>query len=160
MPAGRLIEADATQPKGMHYYWKSEFLPGLSDELLATFNAQFEGQKAPANQIVIFQIAGAINDHAEDDGSVGNRDAAFACVVQSMWAPGSPAGDANQDWVRTSWQALRPFGTRGNYVNFKTADEVAERTVESYRNNYTRLAEAKAIYDPGNLLRVNRNIRQ
>ena len=25
---------DATQPKGMHYYWKSEFLGGLSDDAL------------------------------------------------------------------------------------------------------------------------------
>ena len=49
---------DATQPKGMHYYWKSEFVPGLSDELFASYNAQFVDLKAPANQIVLFQIDG------------------------------------------------------------------------------------------------------
>ena len=34
---------DATQPKGMNYYWKSEFIPRLSDELLADYRAQFVG---------------------------------------------------------------------------------------------------------------------
>src|SRR5690606_27018048 len=42
---------DATQPKGLNYYWKSEFLPGLSSELLADYRAQFDGLEAPANQI-------------------------------------------------------------------------------------------------------------
>jgi len=150
---------DATQPKGMHYYWKSEFLPGLSDQLFDTYNAQFVDLKAPANQIVLFQMAGALNEHPEDDGAVGNREAAFACVVQSMWSPDSGAGDANRDWVRGAWQALKQYSTGGNYVNFQTEDEADERTVESYRSNYERLETIKAKYDPSNLFRVNRNIR-
>jgi FAD/FMN-containing dehydrogenase len=150
---------DATQPKGMHYYWKSEFVPGLSDELFGTYNQQFIDLKAPANQIVLFQVGGALNDHPEDDGAVGNRDAAFACVIQSMWAPDSGAGDSNREWVRRAWKALKPFSTGGNYVNFQTADESADRTLESYRGNYERLASIKAQYDPANLFRVNRNIK-
>jgi FAD/FMN-containing dehydrogenase len=150
---------DATQPKGMHYYWKSEFVPGLSDKLFATYNAQFVGLKAPANQMVLFQMGGAINELAEDDGAVGNREAAFACVIQSMWPGDSPAGAANREWVRTAWQAIRPYSTGGNYVNFQTEDESDERTVESYRNNYERLETIKAKYDPSNLFQVNRNIR-
>ena len=119
---------DATQPRGNHYYWKSEFVPGLSDDLLRTYNAQFEGLTAPANQVVLFHLEGALSEHGEDDGAVGNRDAAFACVAQSMWVPDSPAGDANRSWVRSAWEALRPFSTGGNYVNFQTDDEPDERT--------------------------------
>ena len=150
---------DATQPKGMHYYWKSEFLGGLSDDLFETYNAQFVDQKAPANQIVLFHVAGAINEHAEDDGAIGNREAAFACVIQAMWPGDSPAGEANRDWVRSAWQALKAYSTGGNYVNFQTADESDERTAESYRDNYKRLETIKAKYDPSNLFQVNRNIR-
>jgi hypothetical protein len=150
---------DATQPKGMHFYWKSEFLPALSDELLHTYKAQFVDNKLPANQIVLFQLDGALAEHPEDDGAVGNRDAAFACVMQAMWAPDSPAGDTNRDWVRNAWQALKPFSTGGNYVNFQTADETDERTAESYRSNHARLETIKAKYDPANLFRVNRNIQ-
>jgi FAD/FMN-containing dehydrogenase len=148
---------DATQPKGMHYYWKSEFVSGLSDELLSDYRAQFEGTEAPANQIVLFHLEGALAGFSEDDGAVGNRDAAFACVVQSMWPEGGPA-EENTEWVRTAWQTLRRHSTGGNYVNFQTADESDDRTLASYRGNWARLAEAKAKYDPDNLFRVNRNI--
>ena len=150
---------DATQPKGMHYYWKSEFVPALSDELFAAYNAQFVGLTAPANQMVLFQIDGALNEHPEDDGAMGNREAAFACVIQAMWKPDSGADDANREWVRNAWQAIRPFSTGGNYVNFQTEDEADERTVASYRDNYARLERIKARYDPSNVFRVNRNIR-
>jgi FAD/FMN-containing dehydrogenase len=61
--------------------------------------------------------------------------------------------------VRRAWQATRPFSTGGNYVNFQTADEADERTRQSYRDNYRRLEEIKARYDPDNLFRVNRNVR-
>jgi FAD/FMN-containing dehydrogenase len=150
---------DATQPRGNHYYWKSEFVPGLPDGLIEAYHAQFEGLTAPANQMVLFHVAGALAEHAEDDGAVGNRDAAFACVVQSMWAPDSPAGESNRSWVRSAWEAIKPFSTGGNYVNFQTDDEPEERTRDSFRSNYDRLAQAKARYDPTNLFRVNRNIR-
>jgi FAD/FMN-containing dehydrogenase len=150
---------DATQPAGMHYYWKSEFVPGLSDGLLETYQAQFVDMKAPANQIVLFHLAGALNEHPEDDGAMGNREAAFACVVQAMWREDDSVADANRAWVRTAWEALKRYSTGGNYVNFQTADETDERTVESYRKNYERLATIKRKYDPSNLFRVNRNIR-
>lgn len=135
-------------------------LPSLRDpDRIDTYNAQFIDLKAPANQIVLFHLAGALNEHPEDDGAMGNREAAFACVIQSMWGPDSGAGDANREWVRSAWQALKPYSTGGNYVNFQTDDEADERTVESYRNNYERLGSVKATYDPSNLFRVNRNIR-
>ena len=150
---------DATMPKGNHYYWKSEFFPKLSDELLETYHAQFADLKAPANQITLFHMAGALNEHPEDDGAMGNRDAGYACVIQAIWSPDSPAAGANREWVRNAWSALKPFSTGGNYVNFQTDDETEDRTAQSYRGNLDRLREVKAKYDPTNLFRVNRNIR-
>jgi len=150
---------DATMPKGNHYYWKSEFVPALSDDLLETYHAQFADLKAPANQLTLFHLAGALSEHPEDDGAVGNRDAGFACVAQAMWTPDSSAAEANRAWVRNAWTALKRFSTGGNYVNFQTDDEPEDRTAESYRGNLDRLREVKAKYDPGNLFRINRNIR-
>ncbi len=149
---------DATQPVGMYYYWKSEFLPGLSDDLLAIYQAQFADNASPANQIVLFHLAGALNDHPEEDGAMGNREAAYACVIQSMWPENNPSADAYRTWVRSAWEALRAYSTGGNYINFQTADESDARTADSYRDNYERLKSVKAEYDPNNLFRVNRNI--
>jgi FAD/FMN-containing dehydrogenase len=39
------------------------------------------------------------------------------------------------------------------------ADEGQERVQATYRDNYARLAQVKRTYDPGNLFRVNHNIR-
>lgn len=90
---------------------------------------------------------------------MGNREAAYACVVQSMWPENDPSRDAYRDWVRDAWSALKPYSTGGNDVNFQTEDEADERTLESYRGNYERLEAAKARYDPTNLFQVNRNIQ-
>jgi FAD/FMN-containing dehydrogenase len=149
---------DATQPRGMHYYWKSEWLAGLSDGVMEAYNAPFEGLAAPANQAVLFHVAGALNERPEDDGAVGNRDAGFACVIQSMSAADAQVVEANRAWVRNAWEGLRGFSTGGNYVNFQTADESEDRTRDSYRANFDRLAAVKGRYDPTNLFRVNRNI--
>ena len=38
-------------------------------------------------------------------------------------------------------------------------DEGQERVRASYRDNYDRLAQVKAKYDPDNVFRVNQNIQ-
>jgi hypothetical protein len=75
-----------------------------------------------------------------------------------MWEPDEPDAAAFREWVRGAWAQLRPFSTGGNYVNFQTADEGADRVQATYGANFDRLVEIKRRYDPGNLFRVNRNI--
>ncbi|HJQ76115.1 MAG TPA: FAD-binding oxidoreductase [Acidimicrobiia bacterium] len=149
---------DATQPKGMHYYWKSEFLPGLGDEMLADYRAQFVDMEAPANQIILFHVDGALAGFDEKDGAVGNRDAAYVCVIASLTPPDGPVA-ANREWVRSAWDDLSKYSTGGNYINFQTADEPDDRLAGSYRGSLDRLAQVKAEWDPENLFRVNRNIK-
>ena len=45
------------------------------------------------------------------------------------------------------------------YVNMMMADEGEDRVKASYGDNYPRLAQIKAHYDPDNLFRVNQNIK-
>jgi FAD/FMN-containing dehydrogenase len=63
-----------------------------------------------------------------------------------------------REWVRSYWSALHPYSAGGAYVNF-LMDEGDDRIASSYRGNYVRLAAVKRKYDPGNLFRVNQNIR-
>ncbi len=149
---------DATQPKGANYYWKTEFIPGLSDDYLGVFRANAEGIESPMSQVILFHIGGAVNEHAEDDGAVGNRDAAFVTAAAGAWPATDPNGEAYQEWVRSAWERIRPFSTGGNYINFQTMDEDVSRIEDSYRGNYERLRRVKAEYDPENLFRVNRNL--
>jgi hypothetical protein len=63
------------------------------------------------------------------------------------------------DWVRRSWEGIRGYSTGGYYVNFQLSDDDERRLAAAYGANYERLKRIKAEYGPGNLLRVNRNIR-
>lgn len=150
---------DATQPKGMNYYWKSEFMSHLSDDLLETFRQQAAVIESPMSQMVIFQLGGAVGDVDTGTTAFGNRDAAYVLNAAAAWPPDTPDGMRHRDWARAAWEAVRPYSTGGNYVNFQTADEGEDRTREAYRDTLDRLARVKAAYDPENLFRVNRNIQ-
>jgi len=148
---------DATQPKGMNYYWKAEFLPALTSELLDTLKAQAAAITSPMSQCVVFQLEGALRE-MDSDNSFGNRDAHYACIAQAAWPPADSDGDRHRAWARQAWEAFRPFSTGGNYMNFQTDDEDESRTRAAYGDNYARLARVKTEYDPQNLFRTNRNI--
>jgi hypothetical protein len=66
--------------------------------------------------------------------------------------------DAIRDWTVDYFDALHPHSAGGAYVNMMMDDEGEDRVRAGYRDNYDRLAEIKAAYDPGNLFRVNQNI--
>ena len=61
-------------------------------------------------------------------------------------------------WTKDYFDALHPFSAGGAYVNFMM-DEGEDRVKATYGENYRRLAEIKAKYDPTNLFRVNQNIK-
>ena len=145
------------EPKWLHRYWKAEFLPGLSSEFLDAFRSSALRVTSPLSQSIIFHVGGALNDHEDDDGAVGNRDAHYIGGFAATWPPGAPA-DPHVAWARNGWERIRPFSTGGNYVNFQLAEDDTARTVAAYGSNYQRLQRVKATYDPDNLFRVNRNI--
>jgi FAD/FMN-containing dehydrogenase len=148
---------NAMEPKWLHRYWKAEFFPGLSSGFLDAFGSSGLRVTSPLSQSVLFHLAGALNDHEDDDGAVGNRDAHYIGGFNATWPPGAPA-DPHVAWARDGWERIRPYSTGGNYVNFQLAEDDSTRTAAAYGPNYQRLQRAKATYDPNNLFRVNRNI--
>jgi FAD/FMN-containing dehydrogenase len=149
---------DGMEPKGNHYYWKTEYLVGLSKEFLETFRDSALKVTSPLSESIVIHLAGAPNERADDDGAVGNRAAHYMTAFAGQW-PADASDDEHVAWVRDAWKDVRPFSTGGNYVNFQTADEDEERVRASYGANFDRLVEVKETYDPENLFRRNRNIR-
>ena len=148
---------DATQPKGRRYYWKSEYLGGISEPMLEQALSHAARMVSPHSAILVFPLDGALNELTEDHSAVGNRDAAAVVNVASAWD--RAADDApNIEWARSAWQALRAFSTGGTYVNFLTEDEGDDRTRAAYRSNYERLSTIKGRWDPENVFHANKNI--
>jgi len=150
---------DDAEPKGMHYYWKTDFAAELSDELLDLNRDLFAECRIPGIELGFLHLGGALNDRDEDDGAVGNRDARYMIGVNGMWEPDEPEAEEFRRWIRDAWTRLHPLSTGATYINFQTADEGDERVRSTYGSNFDRLVEIKSTYDPDNLFRSNRNIR-
>lgn len=149
---------DTASPNGRHYYWKSEYLSGLSDAALETVIGYSRQLSSPLTAVLLFQLGGAIGRVDEQAIAAGNRDAEFVLNIQSAWLE---AGESQRhmQWTREFWTAMRPFSTGGVYMNFLSMDEGEERVRAAYGANYKRLVTIKNNYDPTNLFRVNHNIK-
>jgi hypothetical protein len=72
--------------------------------------------------------------------------------------PDPTKSDHLKSWLIGYWEATHPFSMGGSYVN-SSADEGQERVRTANRENYDRLAEIKARFDPTNLFHLNQNIQ-
>jgi hypothetical protein len=148
---------DATQPKGRRYYWKSEYLPRVEPALGERLLERAETFRSPHSALILFQVGGALDSLPADHSAAANRDARYVLNITSQWE--SAADDeSNIGWAREVWNDLKSFGTGGNYINFLTADESAERIAAALGGGVERLEVIKSKWDPGNRFRANRNI--
>jgi FAD/FMN-containing dehydrogenase len=147
---------DESNAFGRRFYGKAGFLPDMNghhvDELLAIS----EQTVAAGVSIVMQQGGGAIGRIPIDASAFANRRARYWVMVAKGWK------DVAEDekyigGVRRAWHRIEPM-TNGFYVNAVMDDE-ARRIAENYGSNYPRLAQIKRKYDPGNLFRLNANIR-
>ena len=105
----------------------------------------------------IYPINGAAARVAKQDTAWSFRDANFAQVIVGV--DPDPKNDERMiSWAKDYWLALHPHSAGGAYLNM-IMDEGEERIKSAYRDNYARLAQTKAHYDPNNLFRVNQNIK-
>jgi FAD/FMN-containing dehydrogenase len=149
---------DATQPKGRRYYWKSEYLPGITPGVIDAIVREGSRIALPHSAILLFHIEGALGELPADHSPAGNRDAGFVVNLAGSWeaAADDAAGIA---WVREAWTAVRPFSTGGVYLNFLTEEEGADRIEAAYgRAALDRLGLVKQKYDPKNLFRHTKSV--
>ena len=148
---------DAAQPAGRRYYWKSEYLNDLPDELLSQLVRYASRISSPLSTVLLMQLGGAIGQREEGDTAAAHRGAGYILNIASSWS--NPRDSSTHiGWTRKFWQACLPFSTGGTYVSFLTRDEGDRRLLAAYGSNYPRLAELKSKYDPENRFSVNQNI--
>jgi FAD/FMN-containing dehydrogenase len=88
-------------------------------------------------------------------GPIGHRDVPFSIVAMAM-APDRTQADAVRAAVNAVRAKLAPHATGGSLLNF-LAD--ADRTEQAYTpDDYRRLRQVKAAYDPHNVFAANHNI--
>ena len=106
----------------------------------------------------LYPINGAAHRAGNSETPWSYRDATWSEVIVGV-DPDPANKDRITTWARNYWEALHPYGAGGAYVNFMMEGEGEDRIRATYRDNYDRLAQIKAKYDPDNFFRVNQNIR-
>jgi FAD/FMN-containing dehydrogenase len=148
---------DAMVPHHWGYYWKSHYLPPLTQ---AAIDALVDGAwrtSSPASYTQIFHLGGQIARLPDDHSAAGGRDAMHAVNINAAWAEGGPS-HPDIAWCRELFRAMQPHSTGGVYVNFVHNDEGEARVRAAYGPRYERLARIKARYDPHNVFQGNQNI--
>jgi FAD/FMN-containing dehydrogenase len=147
---------DSGYPPGRLHYWKASFLadvPGEAIDALLRFSAT---APSPYTGIGLQQITGAASRIAPTATAFAHRARQYDFLILSQWD--DPADSpANVSWTRELFDAMSPH-FRGVYVN-NLGEEGSDRVQDAYGANYDRLAGVKAAYDPGNVFRLNQNIR-
>jgi len=142
---------------GARNYWKSHDFADLSDAAIKIIVGAAARLPSPECEVFIAHVGGAMGRVAPDAMAWSNREAHFVMNAHTRWR--DPAEDAACiAWARQLSDATAPFATGSVYVNFMPDDEEG-RVEKAYGRNYRRLAEIKRRYDPGNLFRMNQNIR-
>jgi FAD/FMN-containing dehydrogenase len=146
--------------KTLQYYWKSLYLRGAEDEVLDYLIQAAATVPSKHTYLVLQPLAGAISDVAPDATAFGPRDMNYMFEFDSMWSDPVDA-ERNIAWTRQNWSDLQQFSTGSMYINFPGFGEEGEKLVRSAvgNTNYERLAKIKAKYDPGNLFRLNQNVK-
>ncbi len=149
---------DGLYPTGLQWYWKGDFVKTLPD---AAIDAHIEhAAKVPSEVscMHLYPIDGAVHRKAKDETAWNCRDATWSMVIAGVDADPGKAPTLKK-WARDYWAAVHPFDLGGAYPNFMMDDEGEARLKATYGDNYKGLTTLKKKYDPGNLFRVNQNIR-
>jgi hypothetical protein len=142
---------------GLHRYWRSAFTEHISDGLIDLLVEGAASFSSPLNRLIFFHMHGAATRVPPTATAFAARRAQWDFDAIGQWtdAAQSPQHIA---WVRALWGRLEPHLQGSAYVNHLAADDRPEKVRASFGENYARLRELKAAYDPTNLLRLNANI--
>lgn len=150
---------DADYPDGDRYYWRSSFLPALSDEVIARTVAWTHRRPSARSTVDLWHLGGAVSRIAAEATAYGDRSEPFLLGVEANWS--DPADDdANLAWTRGCTDDFATLSTGRPYLNFPGFLEEGEAAVRAAlgQANHDRFRELKRRLDPDNRFRLHQNV--
>ena len=144
---------DTASAHGHRYDVKTGMVATFTQDLVDALVDSF--RPLPGYELYFNTCGGAVSRVAEDATAWPHRRAETMIGITVSWS------DAAEDEARTGtlgdwWSAFEPL-TNGYYNNLRQESE--SRTVANFGPAYPRLLQLKNTYDPGNLFRLNANIK-
>jgi FAD/FMN-containing dehydrogenase len=165
-PAGEMIvevpyadlQCMLDDPPGYRNYWSVEYLDAFPDAAVDRFCARANDMIVPSpSQHVLFPQGGAVA-RGSSDYPIPWRHAPWCVHPFGLWED-SADDERARWWARGVRADLQPWASGAVYLNF-IGDEGQDRVVAGFgQENYARLAEIKARYDPDNVFHLNHNIK-
>ena len=149
--------SDITDPRNRGEYLKSGFINGFPPELVATLIDGFQPDPAARHGRLLPALRWC------DRPRRARRDGVSAPPLAAQHVRGRHLGHrarrraAHVQYVKDYWSKLQRH-TDGYYTN-EVANEPQRQVDENYQGNIGRLVEVKNKYDPGNLFRLNANVK-
>jgi FAD/FMN-containing dehydrogenase len=158
MPYPALQSAfDGLYESGHQWYWRADFVKEISDDAVERHVEHGSQMPTMLSTMHLYPIDGAAGEVSDSATPWAYRDSRWAQVIVGV-DPDPANAEKVKRWTIDYWEALHPFSAGGAYVNFLGEGEGEDRVRATYGNNYDRLAQIKAQYDPENFFRVNQNI--
>jgi hypothetical protein len=151
----RLDAPDAEH--GLHRYWRSAFTEQISDELIDAAVEGAAGFTSPLSALIFFYMHGAATRPLPTETAFAARRAQWDFDAIGQWSDAATSGQ-HVAWVRALWTRMEPHLLGKVYINHLSADDRPETVRASFGENYARLRQIKAMYDPTNSFRMNANI--
>ena len=148
---------DAGFPDGARNYWLSSFTSGLSDGLIDTAVERFAAVPSPMTSMLFEHFHGAVTRIGATETAVPHRATGWNLLIPSVWTD-PDATEANVEWTRGAFAALRPELTGDRWLNYLGDDQADDAIRAAYGANYERLREVKRRHDPDNVFHLNHNI--
>jgi FAD/FMN-containing dehydrogenase len=150
-----LDEPNATH--GLHRYWRSAFTERISDDLIDALVDGASRFSSPLSALLFFYLHGAGTRVPPTETAFAARRAQWDFDAIGQWTQATESAQ-HIAWVRALWNQVEPQLQGSAYVNHLAADDRPEKVRASFGENYGRLRQLKAAYDPTNLFRLNANI--
>ena len=147
---------DAGNPHGLHYYWRSQRVPDLTEAVVDRLAGLAGSITSPLSYVAGFAMGGAVTRVDGDATAVGEREAGYELSIVAAWPPPDPSPERHVAWVRGGSEALSPYRT-GVFSHF-LSDEGPAGVEDAYGDRLKRLTALKDRWDPANVFRHNANI--
>ena len=147
-----------TLPFGMRHYWKSAFVPDLTDAVVRELVELVE-QRPPSNTgFLVEPIHGQARRYGFEHSAFPQRSARWHLSALGIWEEAAD-DEAAIAWVREAHRRVTALGTTGTYMNYIATDEPVDRATSTWPTEVlARLRAVKRRVDPENVFRSNLNI--
>ena len=147
---------DDTEPRNIGQYLKSGFVNEIPAGLIDSVVTGLEPHPERTTMVFFQHSGGAINRVPASATAFAHRNAIANMLFMANY-PRDKDPEPHFNYVRSLYRSVEQY-TDGWYTN-EVSNESQRVQHANYQGNFNRLLALKKTYDPGNLFRLNANIR-